>query len=62
MLIKEANSPYYVFLDEEDEVYDTYIKELILQWSDVKKNAVVTGCNSKYFRSCLTLITSLYKH
>ena len=62
ILIKEANSPYYEFLDEEDEVYDTYIQDLILQWSEVKKNAVLTACNSKYFRSCLTLITSLYKH
>ena len=26
------------------------------------KRAVVTACNSRYFRSCLTLITSLYKH
>ena len=26
------------------------------------KNAVVTACNSKYFKSCLTLITSLRKH
>ena len=62
MLVKEANSPYYVFLDEADEVYDTYIQDLILQWSELKKNAVVTACDSKYFKSCLTLITSLYKH
>ena len=26
------------------------------------KNVVVTACNSKYFKSCLTLITSLCKH
>ena len=26
------------------------------------QNVVVTACNSKYFRSCLTLITSLYTY
>ena len=63
MLLKEANSPYYVFLDETDDVPDTYIEELMLKWdNNVKKNVVVTACNSKYFRSCLTLITSLFQH
>ena len=63
MLLKETNySPYYVFLDEADDVHDTYIQDLILKWSKLKKNAIVTACNSKYFKSCLTLITSLYKH
>ena len=23
---------------------------------------IITACNSKYFKSCLTLITSFYKH
>ena len=62
MLLKEINSPYYVFLDKMDDVHDTYIQEFMLKWDNRKKNAVVTACNSKYFRSCLTLITSLFKY
>ena len=63
LLLKEVDSPYYVFLDEMDDVPDTYIEELMLKWdNNVKRNAVVTACNSKYFRSCLTLITSLFQH
>ena len=62
LLLHECNSPYYVFLDENDDVYDTYIEEFMLKWNNRKKNAVVTGCDSKYFKSCLTLISSLYKH
>ena len=50
------------FLDENDDVYDTYIEEFMLKWNNRKKNAAVTACDSKYFRSCLTLIMSLYKH
>ena len=34
----------------------------MLKWCEPKKNAIVTACNSKYVKSCLTLITSLYKH
>ena len=45
-----------------DDVHDTYIQEFMLKWNEPKKNAIVTACNSKYFKSCLTLITSLYKH
>ena len=62
LLLKEVDSPYYVFLDETDDVPDTYIEEMMLKWNEPKKNAVLTACNSKYFRSCLTLITSLFKH
>ena len=63
MLLKETNySPYYVFLDEADDINHTCIQDFILKWSEQKKNAIVTACNSKYFKSCLTLITSLYKH
>ena len=63
LLVKEANSPYYVFLDEKDDVHDTiYIQDLILKWSKPKRNAVVTACNSKYFRACLTHVTSLFKY
>ena len=58
LLLHECNSPYYVFLDENDDVYDTYIEEFMLKWNNCKKNAVVTACASKYFKSCLTLITS----
>ena len=62
LLLKEVHSPFYVFLDETDDVPDTYIEEMMLKWDNTVKNAVVTACNSKYFRSCLTLITSLFKH
>ena len=63
LLLKEVHSPYYVFLDKMDDVPDTYIEEFMLKWDNtVKKNAIVTACNSHYFRSCLTLITSLRKH
>ena len=34
----------------------------MIRWIQYQKNAIITACNSKYFRSCLTLITSLYKH
>ena len=61
-MIKEANSPYYVFLDETDDKHHTYIQHLILKWTEPKKNAPVMACKSKYFRSCLTLITSLFKY
>ena len=31
LLLKEVNSPYYIFLDETDDVPDTYIEELMLK-------------------------------
>ena len=52
LLLKEIDSPYYVFLDEMDDVPDTYIEELMLKWDNIiKRNAIVTACNSKYFKS-----------
>ena len=54
MLLKETDYlPYYVFLDEMDDVPDTYIQEVMLKWCEPKKNAIVTACNIKYFKSCL---------
>ena len=47
LLLHECNSSYYVFLDEMDDVYDTYIEEFMLKWNNSKKNAVVTACDSK---------------
>ena len=63
-MIKEANSTYYVFLDEVDDIHDTFIQDVILKWSKPRKNAIVMACNSKYCKSCLqlTLITSLFKY
>ena len=68
MLLKEINySQKHVFLDVLDDVHSTYIIDFVEKCINVlngtsKKNAVVTACNRKYFRSCLTLITSLRKH
>ena len=68
MLLKEINySPYHVFLDVQENIHSTYIVDFVEKCTDMlastsNKNAVITACNSKYFRSCLTLITSLYKH
>ena len=28
LLLHECNSPYYVFLDENDDMYDTYMEEV----------------------------------
>ena len=55
MLVQEANYPFYVFLDEEDDVHDAYIQDLILKWCELKKNAVFKAC--KYFKACLTLLS-----
>ena len=68
LLLKEINySQKHVFLDVQDDINSTYVidfveKCFVTPESVAKKNAVITACNSKYFRSCLTLITSLYKH
>ena len=68
LLLKEINySPKNVFLDVQDDINSTYIIDFVEKCTDMltstsNKNSVITACNSKYFRSCLTLITSLYKH
>ena len=62
LLLKEVNSPYYVFLDKTDDVHDTFIQALILKWSKPMKNAIIMACDRKYFKSCLTLITTLFNH
>ena len=68
LLLKEINySPKHVFLDVLDNCHSMYVADFVESCMDVldsisKKNAVITACNSKYFRSCLTLIASLYKH
>ena len=36
--------------------------KLLTQSGATKNRAVVTACDSKYFKSCLTLLTSLYKY
>ena len=40
LLLKEVNSPYYVFLDETDDVADTYVEEMMLKWNKPKKMPV----------------------
>ena len=68
LLLKETNySPNHVFLDVLDDINITYVIDFVnnnIITLDIipKKNAVVTACNSKYFKGCLTLITSLRKH
>ena len=61
LLLKEINySLKHTFLDVLDDVSSTYVIDFVEKCT--KRNAIITACNSKYFRSCLTLITSLYKH
>ena len=68
MLLKETNySQNHVFLDVLDNCHSMYIADFVEKHFDPvntrsKKNAVVTACNSKYFKSCLTFITSVCKH
>ena len=67
LLLKEINySQNHVLLDALDDVHSMnidFVKKCIDPvTTGSKKNAVITACNSKYFRSCLTLITSLRKH
>ena len=65
MLKKEINnSIHYTFLDVHDEIDKMFVINFIDRLRIVRHismlNTVVTACNYKYFRSCLTLITSLY--
>ena len=76
MLLKEINySPNHVFLELLDDFSSTYVLDFVEKCIDhlntgsvdmlnsiSRKNAVVTVCNSKYFKSCLTFITSVCKH
>ena len=63
MLLKETNySSNHLFLDVQDDLHSMYVIDFELAGQRVKKNAVVTDCNSKYFKACLTLINLLYKH
>ena len=68
LLLKEINySPKHVFLDVQDNIDSSFVVNFVDKCMNVlastsNKNAIITACNSKYFRSCLTLITSLYKH
>ena len=60
-------SQNHLFLDADDNVHDNYVVDfvnisIITPYKIFKKNAIVTACNSKYFKGCLTLITSLRKH
>ena len=44
LLLKETDySPYYVFLDETDDVPDTYIEEMMLKWNEPKKKCYCNG-------------------
>jgi hypothetical protein len=66
-LLKEINnSIYYTFLDVTDDIDTMYIINFIDSMHITRhiatQNVVVTACNSKYFRSCLTLITPLYTY
>ena len=55
-----------IFVNVLDEIDTMFIIHFIDSLRIVRHistlNAVVTACNSKYFRSCLTLITSLLQH
>ena len=76
MMILIANySPNHVFLDIQNSVNSSFVVDFVdkcietkegvsmdLVDNKSKKNAVVTACNSKYFKACLTFITLLYKH
>ena len=67
MLMKEINnSIYHKFINVLDEIDTMFIINFIDSLRVVRHvstlNVVVTACNSKYFRSCLTLITSLLQH
>ena len=67
LMLKEANySPNHVFLDIQDDIHSMYLSDFVDKcltcWREIKKNTVVMVCNGKYFKACLTLITSFYKH
>ena len=67
LLLKETNdSIYHVFLDVMDNIDTMYFINIIDRLHETRhiatQNVVVTAWNSKYFRSCLTLITSLYTY